>query len=278
MIEQLRAQPSHQTEVQSTAPHGDESGTDPDNTTAPYSPHRYRTDRIQKNKLSSQPRNNHRTTTNLPRRSQPRNVRGQFVSSRTPEITAAWSPLGTPYTSDYSFPSGTQSPDILLLSSQEYPPLSPQEYTSIRGIPPTRGNSPEHPEDEDFFTAFPMIILPTPPASSAICTTHRERANSAPSSTSIPHPPPRPTPQAPPLPPMSQPPPPPLLPQAPPPRPRPMAEAVPLFYGDRAETENVSDFLKAFNCSMLFLNPLATDEQKIKALANYLGTSSPAEH
>ncbi|KIN98214.1 hypothetical protein M404DRAFT_158337, partial [Pisolithus tinctorius Marx 270] len=29
---------------------------------------------------------------------------------------------------------------------------------------------------------------------------------------------------------------------------------------------------------MLFLNPLATDEQKIKALANYLGTSSPAEH
>ncbi|KIO04545.1 hypothetical protein M404DRAFT_26015 [Pisolithus tinctorius Marx 270] len=57
-----------------------------------------------------------------------------------------------------------------------------------------------------------------------------------------------------------------------------MAEAVPLFYGDRAEMENTSDFLKAFNHSMLFLNPLATDKQKIKALANYLGTSSPAEH
>ncbi|KIO06490.1 hypothetical protein M404DRAFT_24697 [Pisolithus tinctorius Marx 270] len=57
-----------------------------------------------------------------------------------------------------------------------------------------------------------------------------------------------------------------------------MAEAVPLFYRDQAETENASNFIKAFNCSMLFLNPLSTDAQKIQALANYLGTGSPAEH
>ncbi|KIO01581.1 hypothetical protein M404DRAFT_149822 [Pisolithus tinctorius Marx 270] len=57
-----------------------------------------------------------------------------------------------------------------------------------------------------------------------------------------------------------------------------MAEAVPLFYGDRAETENASDFIKAFNRSMLFLNPLSTNTQKIQVLANYLGMGSPAEH
>ncbi|KIO10998.1 hypothetical protein M404DRAFT_20526 [Pisolithus tinctorius Marx 270] len=61
-------------------------------------------------------------------------------------------------------------------------------------------------------------------------------------------------------------------------RPKAMAEAVPLFYGDCTEAENPSDFIKAFNRSMLFLNLLSTDVQKIKALANYLGTSSPAEH
>ncbi|KIO00097.1 hypothetical protein M404DRAFT_153567 [Pisolithus tinctorius Marx 270] len=56
-----------------------------------------------------------------------------------------------------------------------------------------------------------------------------------------------------------------------------MAEAVPLFYGDRTEAENPSNFIKAFNRSMLFLNPLSTDAQKIKALANYLRMGSPAE-
>ncbi|KAI6014226.1 hypothetical protein BKA83DRAFT_4061997 [Pisolithus microcarpus] len=62
------------------------------------------------------------------------------------------------------------------------------------------------------------------------------------------------------------------------PRPRPlMAEPVPPFYGDRMTVENASDFLKAFNWSMLFLNPLSTDAQKIAALANYLGMGSPAE-
>ncbi|KIO00179.1 hypothetical protein M404DRAFT_78577, partial [Pisolithus tinctorius Marx 270] len=49
------------------------------------------------------------------------------------------------------------------------------------------------------------------------------------------------------------------------------------FYGDCTEAENPSDFIKAFNRSMLFLNLLSTDTQKIKALANYLGTGSPAE-
>jgi len=71
-------------------------------------------------------------------------------------------------------------------------------------------------------------------------------------------------------------PPPPINP-APPPRPRIMAEAVPLFYGDRAVTENASDFMKAYNRNMMFLNPLATDVQKIESLSNFLGTNSPAE-
>lgn len=56
-----------------------------------------------------------------------------------------------------------------------------------------------------------------------------------------------------------------------------MAEVVPLFYGDRSTSENASDFLKAFNRSILFSNPTATDMQKIDALSNYLGTGSPAE-
>ena len=56
-----------------------------------------------------------------------------------------------------------------------------------------------------------------------------------------------------------------------------MAEAVPLFYGDRAATENASDFMKAYNRSMMFLNPQATDAQKIESLSNFLGTNSLAE-
>jgi len=42
-----------------------------------------------------------------------------------------------------------------------------------------------------------------------------------------------------------------------------MAEAVPLFYGDQVATENTSDFMKAYNRNMMFLNPLATDVEKI---------------
>jgi len=56
-----------------------------------------------------------------------------------------------------------------------------------------------------------------------------------------------------------------------------MAETVPVFYGNRARSENAGDFIKAYNRSMMFLNPLATDVQKMTALANYLGTGSPAK-
>ncbi|KIM61381.1 hypothetical protein SCLCIDRAFT_122037 [Scleroderma citrinum Foug A] len=56
-----------------------------------------------------------------------------------------------------------------------------------------------------------------------------------------------------------------------------MAETVPLFHGDRAMAENASDFIKAYNRSMMFLNPLATDRQKMLALPNYFRTGSPAE-
>ena len=69
----------------------------------------------------------------------------------------------------------------------------------------------------------------------------------------------------------------PPVPPAPPLRPRIMVEAVPLFYGDRAATENARDFMKAYNRSMMFLNPQATDAQKIAALSNFLGTNSPAK-
>jgi len=58
---------------------------------------------------------------------------------------------------------------------------------------------------------------------------------------------------------------------------RQMAEVVPLFYGDRMTAENASDFLKAFNRSILHSIPQATDAQKIDILWNYLGTDSPAE-
>ena len=61
-----------------------------------------------------------------------------------------------------------------------------------------------------------------------------------------------------------------------PPTIRRMAEVVPLFYGDLTTAENASDFLKAFNRSMLII-PQVTDAQKIDILSNYLGTDSPAE-
>ncbi|KIM54444.1 hypothetical protein SCLCIDRAFT_31061 [Scleroderma citrinum Foug A] len=69
----------------------------------------------------------------------------------------------------------------------------------------------------------------------------------------------------------------PLANPVPPTRPRHMAEAVPLFHGDQATAENTSDFIKAYNRSMMFLNLLATDRQKMLALPNYFGTGSPTE-
>ena len=56
-----------------------------------------------------------------------------------------------------------------------------------------------------------------------------------------------------------------------------MAEAVAPFYGDGSPLENPSDFLKAFSRSMRYSNPTATEEEKITALADYLGSDSPAE-
>ncbi|KIN97210.1 hypothetical protein M404DRAFT_32545 [Pisolithus tinctorius Marx 270] len=139
----------------------------------------------------------------------------------------------------------------------------------------------------DLWVAFPTLVLLTPPASSTEPRCTREQTHSAPvalppysltdpeqsalQNTTLPAVPPAPphltlhpappTTTAPAL--MQQ--------------PRRMAEAVPLFYRDQVETENASDFIKAFNRSMLFLNPLSTDAQKIQALENYLGTGSPAE-
>ena len=54
-------------------------------------------------------------------------------------------------------------------------------------------------------------------------------------------------------------------------------EVVTPFYGDGTPQENPSDFLKAFNWSMRYSNPAAMDEEKIVALADYLGSDSPAE-
>ncbi|KIN93884.1 hypothetical protein M404DRAFT_35632 [Pisolithus tinctorius Marx 270] len=184
-----------------------------------------------------------------------------------PDVSPAWSLIGTPFTSDYSLPSDPQTP--------ENTPSSPQEQASTRRIPPTRTNSPEYPGEDDFYMVFPTLPLPTPPTSSAMIIRQRERA------LSVPALPPPYTPTTLPAPSPAVPPP-----SLPPPVPQPtlstgcprvMAEAVPLFYGDCTEAENPSDFIKAFNHSMLFLNPLSTDTQKIKALANYLGTGSPAK-
>ncbi|KAI5984197.1 hypothetical protein F5J12DRAFT_899354 [Pisolithus orientalis] len=153
---------------------------------------------------------------------------------------------------------------------------SPQEQASTCRIPPTRTNSPEYPGEDDSYTVFPTLPLQTPLTLSATIICQRERALSV---QALP-PPYTPTTLptlSPAVPPPSLPPP---VPQPTPSTgcPRVMAEAVPLFYGDHTEAENPSNFIKAFNCSMLFLNPLSTDTQKIKALANYLRTGSPAKH
>ena len=119
----------------------------------------------------------------------------------------------------------------------------------------------------------------TPPASTIVARNRRQRALTLPRPTTAPlplitqHVPPPPVAQ--PAPPAPAPLPPANV--APPPRPRLMTKTVPVFYGDRARSQNAGDFIKAYNWSMMFLNPLATDAQKMAALSNYLGTGLPAE-
>jgi len=125
----------------------------------------------------------------------------------------------------------------------------------------------------------------TPPASTTVARNQRQQAFTLPQPTVaspppiVQHIPPPPVAQHVPPPPIVQPAPPAPAPPppanlAPPPCPRLMAETVPVFYGDWARSQNTGDFIKAYNQSMMFLNLLATDVQKMTALANYLGTVS----
>ena len=187
--------------------------------------------------------------------------------------------------SQMSTPSNAPSPlmgsEYLFLSepqSPEHAPSSPPEHASTRGLPPSRPDSPASPDYNDFYRAFGDLSPLTPPASVLATTAQRQRVL-----TSPPQPPPAAQPMLLALAPQPAPAVPaqqstfPLANPVPPLQPRHMVEAVLLFHGDQATVENASDFIKAYNRSMMFLNPLATDRQKMLALPNYFGTGSPAE-
>jgi len=146
--------------------------------------------------------------------------------------------------SEYLFPSEPQSP--------EQAPASPPEHASTRGIPPTsRPDSPDSPNYDDLYRAFGDLSPLTPPPSALATTRRRQRALMSPPTTqpvllaptaqpvppapaaqpALPVPAAQPAPPVPPAQPVLPAPVPPV-PPAPPLRPRIMAEAVPLFYGD----------------------------------------------
>ena len=181
----------------------------------------------------------------------------------------ASSPLGTPGTdSEFLFPSGLQSP-------VDASDLSP-DFASTRGLPPSRPDSPRSPAADAQFRTIPAYAPLTPPVSTGFAASvRRPRAQTAqPALTTVPTLP-APAPHA--FTPLTFPLPGPVPLAVPVPRARQMAETVPLFYGDRTTVENPADFLKAFNRSLLYANPTATDVEKIVILSNYLGTDSPAE-
>ena len=182
-----------------------------------------------------------------------------------PSQTSTSSNVSSPLTgSEYLFPSEPQSP--------EHAPSSPPEHASTRGLPPSRPDSPASPNYDDFYRAFGDLSPLMPPASALAITTRRQQALTSPTQPPPAALAPQPAPAAP-----AQQPALPLANPVPPPHPRRMAETVPLFHGDRAMAENASDFIKVYNRSMMFLNPLATDRQKMLVLPNYFRMGSPAE-
>ena len=231
-----------------------------------------------------------KTLTKLSRRTLQRDAWGCFVGSSTARTPLATSPQteNPSSDSDYAFPSEPHSP--------AQTPASP-EFSSIRGLSPSRAAFPSSPDPDDYY--MPPQYPFTPLISSHGISGTRRRAATTQAIVTVAAPlPTLPAPALPPvpavplvLPPVPAAPPvlppvpvvPPVLPPVPvaPPaqqaRGRLMAEVVPLFYGDGSPLENPRDFLKAFNQTMRYTNPMATEEEKITALADYLGSDSPAE-
>ena len=140
--------------------------------------------------------------------------------------------------SEYLFLSEPQSP--------EHTPSSPLEHASTCRLPPSRPDSPASPDYDDFYRVFSDLSPLTSPASALAITAQQQQALPLANPVPLPHP-------------------------------RHMAETVLLFHGDRAMAENASDFIKVYNRSMMFLNLLATDRQKMLALPNYFRMGLPAE-